>query len=336
MSPATPRDDAAHSDRLLSPTDTEVLLRAATRAPSLHNSQPWIFAVGSRQIELYADPARQLHNADPAGRSLLVSCGAALFNLRVAAEHQRFHPHVRLLPEAADPTHVAVVRFHHRRPRAGGLARYFPAVAQRQTNRLPFRAQSLPHAVLAALDEAVRAEGAMLRCYNDPAEVARIIGLLNDADLADARQPARTTERQAWVGGPRRADGIPAGSLGPRPTEATAAFRDLGHGVGVRRDFAEFEASPTVAILSTAHDKPIDWVRAGQALERLLLEATAAGVSASFLNQPLEHESLRRLVASPTTGIGHSQMIVRLGYGPDVPVTPRRPLDLVQRPAELR
>ena len=149
--------------------------------------------------------------------------------------------------------------------------------------------------------------------------------------MAERADQARVAERQAWVGGRHRSDGIPLEALGPRPTEIRTAHRDLGHAVGGVRDHSAFEAAPTIAILSTAHDGPVDWVRAGQALERLLLEATAAGVSASFLNQPLEHDDLRFLVRSPLTGVGNSQMILRLGYGDGVPATPRRPPVFVQR-----
>lgn len=318
-------------DSLLGPTETDILLRAATLAPSLHNSQPWAFAVGPRHVEVFADPSRQLRNTDPTGRSLLISCGAALFNLRIAAEHLGFHPRVRLLPAEADPTSVALLEVDHRHPKPAGLDRFYAALARRRTNRRPFRDRTIPHSVLAALGEAARVEGAMLRMYDDADEVARIIDLLHDADLADHTEPARTTERQLWVGGGGRDDGIPVTSLGPRPAGPRTAFRDLGQAVGVPRDYATFEATPAVAVLSTLHDERVDWVRAGQALERLLLTGTAAGLSASFLNQPLEQDDLRWLVRSPATGVGYSHMILRLGYGDEVPATPRRPLADVRR-----
>jgi hypothetical protein len=86
-----------------------------------------------------------------------------------------------------------------------------------------------------------------------------------------------------------------------------------------------------VALLSTLHDAPVDWMRAGQALQRALLVATTEGLSASFMNQPLEQPDLRWLVRSPVTGRGHTQMILRLGYGVPVPATPRRPISQVLR-----
>ena len=118
---ARPSQDEPELDELLGPAETQTLLRAATRAPSLHNSQPWRFAVGPRHVELYVDAARQLRNADPAGRSLLISCGAALFNLRLASEHLGFHPRIRVLPDDAAPTLVAVATVDRRHPCPGAL-----------------------------------------------------------------------------------------------------------------------------------------------------------------------------------------------------------------------
>ena len=62
------------------------------------------------------------------------------------------------------------------------------------------------------------------------------------------------------------------------------------------------------------------------ALERALLVLTRAGVSASFMNQPVELPDVRWLLRSPLTGVGQAQMVLRIGYGPPVPPTPRRPL----------
>ena len=320
-----PRSDPTDPEPLLGPDEVSTLLRAATRAPSLHNSQPWKFTVGPRHVELFADTSRHLRHADSNGRALLVSCGAALFNVRVAAEHLGFHPRVRMLPDPDRPALAAVVDVNHRHHRPGGLDALFPAIGNRRTNRRPFHDRRVPASMLATLIEAARAEGADLRAYDDPNEVARIIDLLHDADLVEHSDHARTSERQGWIGGRHRLDGVPLTALGPRPNQQRTAHRDLGHAVDTVREHASFETAPLLAVLSTARDEPLDWIRAGQALQHLLLEATTAGVAASFLNQPLEHEDLRFLVRSPVSGVGHSQMVLRLGYGDEVPATPRRP-----------
>jgi hypothetical protein len=327
----TPSLETGPAAALLSQQDAEQLLASAVRAPSLHNSQPWSFTVGDRHVELYADASRQLPRSDPSGRALLISCGAALLNLRVAAGHLGLHPRVRILPDTADPTLVAIMQADHRHSRPSSIGHYYPAVPRRRTNRLPFTDRRIPQSVVGRLVEAATVEGAVLRVYDDPAEVHRLLQLLRAGDRADHADPARVVERQAWIGGPHRSDGIPVPSLGPRPAKHDTAFRDLGHAVDAVRETAVFESTPTLAVLSTVHDHPVDWVRAGQALERVLLEATLAGVAASFLNQPLEHHELRWLVRSPLSGVGQTHMLLRLGYGEPVPATPRRPLEEVRR-----
>src|SRR4029453_18255107 len=84
-------------------------LRAAVAAPSVYNTQPWLFRVTEREIEVYADPTRQLGVVDPRGRELMISVGAALFNLRVAMLADGRTPTVRLFPDGAEPDLVATV-----------------------------------------------------------------------------------------------------------------------------------------------------------------------------------------------------------------------------------
>ena len=63
------------------------LLNYAVLAPSGHNTQPWLFRVGNGEVDLYADRTRGLPVVDPEDRALVISCGAALFYLRVAIGH---------------------------------------------------------------------------------------------------------------------------------------------------------------------------------------------------------------------------------------------------------
>jgi hypothetical protein len=328
-SPHDERDRLPAAAVLLDDEATTALVEAAAAGPSVHNSQPWQFAVGPRHVDVFADPDRHLRVADGSGRSLLISCGAALFNLRVAADHLGFHPRVRLLPTEDDPTHVARVEVDHRHGHAGSLEELYPAVWSRRTNRFPFWDRRIPRSVLSRLHDAVTVENAVLRIVEEPAEIARLVSLLHDGDRADFDE-ARA-ERAQWVGTGSAVDGIPLPALGPRPADLGTPFRDLGPGAPGQRPSAHFEGAPTLAVLSTLRDAPADWVRAGQALERALLVATAEGVSASFMNQPLEHHDLRWQVRSPLTGVGTTQMILRLGYGPPVPATPRRPVAEVLR-----
>jgi hypothetical protein len=104
--------------------------------------------------------------------------------------------------------------------------------------------------------------------------------------------------------------------------------RDFTPGRHLPAGYAWFEDSPQLAVLSTMGNAPVDWLRAGQALQRVLLTATCHGIAASPLTQPLETAE-SWLVRDPHTGAESPQMILRLGYGLPVSATPRRPVSEV-------
>lgn len=304
----------------------ERLVRAAAAAPSLHNTQPWRFRVrdGGRVLEVRADQARQLAVVDPAGRAVHIACGAAVFNLRLAAAIAGRDAVVRLIPDPAAPLLLANVRFTGRH-RAGHAEReLYGAIERRHTNRQPFTGQPVPAGVRAKLTEAASLEGALLHIL-DHAEAARLLQLAGDAELAQFADPAYRAELARWAGGQRHRDGIPATALGPIPTGSLVPIRNFAPGRPQPVCYAQFEPAPQLAVLSMPHGGPAEWLRAGQALQRVLLTATAAGVATSLLTSPLETEDAW-LVRDPHSGIEQPQMILRLGYGPPVPPTPRRPV----------
>jgi Nitroreductase family len=87
----------------------DYLIATAARAPSVHNTQPWRFKVSQYTIEMYADLRRKLR-VDPLGREMLISCGAAVFGLRLAVRSLGYLPEVQLLPDPARLRLLARVR----------------------------------------------------------------------------------------------------------------------------------------------------------------------------------------------------------------------------------
>ena len=97
-------------DGVLTDEQVACLLATAGRAPSLHNTQPWRFRVHENGLDLYGDPDRRLRAIDPDGREMLISCGAALFGLRLGIRHLGYQAAVELLPEPGQPSLLARVR----------------------------------------------------------------------------------------------------------------------------------------------------------------------------------------------------------------------------------
>ena len=301
------------------------MLRAAVAAPSMHNTQPWRFRFAGWVVEVYRDRERELPAEDPQRRMLYLSLGAAIFNLRVAAAVRGHGSQVRHLIDQRRPDLVAEVELGV--PLTDQLQLLGPYLTQRRTNRQPFTAARVPGQVRAELDLSARIEGAELQWLDRPSRRWWLQLATNDADIADDEDGTRTAERRRWVGGDRDVDGVPSSALGPRIAGGDTVVRELAATeADAARPVAAFEREPQLAVLATRFDGPIEWLRAGQAMERVLLEATAHGVATSLLNQVIEHEGLRWQVNDPLGPWQRPQAVIRFGYGPSVPPTPRRPL----------
>ncbi len=306
---------------------TDLIARAG-RAPSVHNTQPWRFRASPQWLELRADHGRDLPRTDPAGREALISCGAALYGLRLAIREIGYLPAVRLLPDPVRPGLLALVRLGAAAPATADERRLLAALPHRHTHRGAFSSEPVSASLLAGLQRDAMAEGAALVRIAEPIRYQQLADLVEAADKAQHRDMAIRTEVRRWTrppGSPAR-DGIP-GYAFPRqhqPTAGRLAQRDfdLGRGLGML-DGRRARPAAT-AVLITAADDPADWLRAGQALHRLLLRAASHWVFASLHTQPLESQGFRDEIQLRLALPGIPQMLLQLGHLHTAAATARR------------
>jgi nitroreductase len=315
----------------------DYLVATATRAPSVHNTQPWRFQILDGALELRTDPRRRLVQLDPQGRQMLVSCGAALFGLRLAIRQLGYQPAMELLPSPAQPDLLARLRLGEAATMTLDERALLAAVRRRHTRRGAFAAEPPPAGLLAELQYDAAAEGATLVLVDRPRAYRRLATLVAAADRAQRRQPIVRAELRTWTrpAGSRARDGVPARAYparqGPSPRDLAVRDFDLGRGWGLLDPDASSPAA--TAVLTTVGDDRADWLRAGQALHRVLLRAASNWVFASLHTQPLEIPSLRAAVRAQLALPGAPQMVLQLGRSHVAPLTPRRPVgDLLIRP----
>ncbi|GIF23369.1 hypothetical protein BJ973_000274 [Actinoplanes tereljensis] len=176
-------------------------------------------------------------------------------------------------------------------------------------------------------DRGVRRSGA------PPAHHRRdaILGLAQEADRRLRERPGYREELARWTGPTVRHDGVPSWAVGPWDALESMPIRDLGELSELPRQTAKFEPYPTVVVLATDGDDRADWLRAGQALQRVLLTATWQDLSTTPISQPVEIPAVRRLLAAPNAR-RFAQMVLRVGYGNPAGRTPRRPVSEVLLP----
>ncbi|MBK7642852.1 MAG: nitroreductase family protein [Planctomycetes bacterium] len=308
-------------------------LRCAALAPSSHNSQPWLFQLSESRIDLFADRSRALPVVDPFDRELVISCGAALFQLRVALQRLGWRTQVDVLPDPHTPDHLARVVLDGREEPCAETRILYENLTLRHTNRNPFEARAVPSTLVAEFVRCARSEGSWLAALEGPAKF-EAAQLISEADQRQFRDPHFRRELAAWMssGHIQRRDGLPGSVLGLGPIEATLAplllrtFRWKDHERAARdRELAL--GSPLLLALGSWHEEPAEWLAAGQALAHVLLAATAAGLQASFLNQPVEVSNFRHRLRELAGYAGFVQLVLRVGYGPASAATPRRRLD---------
>jgi len=244
----------------------------AVRTPSVHDSRPWRIELRpDDRLLVRADRSPRVTVLDPRGRQLVLSAGAALFDVRVALAGAGWSAEIERLPSPDDPDLLAAVR-----PGPGAPDRALAALAAAARRRRAYRRRvtgaALPRVVLRRLAEIAESEDALL------------VPVVDDAHRL-------LVERLT-----QQADGLEGPDGGPSGTHA-----DLHR---------------TMLLLATRTDDPIAWLRAGEALQHLVLELTRLGWRASPLTQAIEVPLTRTRLRSALTWHAHPQMLLRVGEAP--------------------
>jgi hypothetical protein len=249
-----------------------------------------------------------------------------MFNLRVAMLSLGRQAVLRALPDGSRADRVAHLAPGPPVRVSDTVAALARAIPRRHTNRRPFADVPVDPWLLDELTTAARAEGAELTVCEAAAreDVLDVVRFAEHRWRGDPQYLAELAWWTRWEYG--RSDGVPPEAHGPHSAAERLPVRDFGLAQpGRRRSVETFEDASTIAVLTTAADDPVAWLRAGQALQRVLLSATVRGLSTTPLTQPLEIPALRRFVCGPAT-TRFPQAIIRVGYGPPCAPSPRRPL----------
>lgn len=314
------------------------LIPFAIRAPSSHNSQPWLFRVHGDRLEVHLDPSRRLPVVDPFDREQVISCGAAIGYAEAALHNFGSEGVVELpaeKPDSGDSLVATIALGSPRQPTAADQA-LFEAIPKRHTNRLPFRHEIPDPEILQALADRGTQPGIWFAYLNTDSARLGLAELISEADRRQLADPDFRRELSNWVhpNWSERRDGLPGWSLGAGTLESAAipiVLRTFDVGDGrAAIDSSLALGSPILAIIGSQSDNRNAWVQTGRVLSQVLLLAASVGLSASYLNQPIEVSALRERVNALLGRSGFAQLILRIGYPTGRPrPTPRRRVEEV-------
>jgi nitroreductase len=383
--------------------DIRRIVDAAQAAPSVFNAQPWSFrVVAADRVEMRANfgardqvdrgnwaawtsGAADGAKVDPLTREFTISCGAALYNLRLAIAVAGHDATTWLVPDLGRRpdllASVEIVTTRAKRAKASEVELY-QAMWQRHTSRQPYRLLRVPTALIVEMETAAVAEHAYLRLlhWRDARRWLRASAGADDElarglwDTESGSEDESQTESGVALSAyearlrdfQNRRDylihrtGISDAQRGPRPRPSPGPVRPDFY---LRDQIARYERRPQLMSLSTDDDRPLDWLRAGQALQRALLTATRYSMSAPFgrsaryngsplFGLPVRHFATTRKDRLARWGVTASfltealelgdlkgearrwpwrayyyevpQMVLRIGYAQTQPVSPPR------------
>lgn len=311
------------------------LVDLACRAPSVHNTQPWLWRTTDEGLDLFADRSRALQASDPQGRNLVISCGAALHHAQVVGGALGWKATVARCPDGPGSDRLASISLA---PGDTGddAGDVLLSVRERCTDRRRFTSWPVPEEMLHAFARTAGAWGVHAVPLVDVTDRFRLDRLVERARERQRRDQQVAREQESWIDhGPT--DGIPSTVL-PADDASTTLARSSRFDTGLLDDpNPELETSDGVVLLCGYADAPEDWLRTGEALSALWLRATLDGLSVVPLSQVIEVEETRSSLQHEVLGgLAVPNLLVRLGWQAlsrsQLTRTGRRPLDEVLDP----
>jgi len=331
------RSTAESAEYRLDRAAAEAAVDLAVRAPSIHNTQPWRWVFDGEALTLLADRSRQLRVADPSGHSLLISCGAAaaLTELGLRAAGRRVES--ILFPDPNDKEVLA--RFWAVGPaeRDEAVQAQVDAAMRRQSDRRPFSPEDVTDEDIDTLRDATRADGVYVDFPTQPDQRLDLAVAVSWADREEKRDQAYIEEMNRWLRDPdvhATSDGIPLDAIPhvsvDHPRHTDVPVRDFEVGVSGRQLIArDIDERPLIGVVFTDSDMPIDQLRSGGGMMRLMIKAELLGLASCPLSQAVDLTAFRGRLQGLMNWTGYPQMMLRIGHPPETsqvaPRTPRRP-----------
>ena len=321
----------SHVDTLSGSVDGDLreIVRCATMAANSHNTQPWRFLVGKGRIEIRPDFSRRLAAVDPDDHHLFVSLGCAAENVVQAAPAFGYHAECEVREGAVSLTLAPAHKVAHD---------LFPAILRRQCTRAPFDGRPTPSDGMRALEAAGTGSGVRVHLFESKTDLERLLGYLVQANSIQMRDQAFRNELKRWIRfnyGEAMAtrDGLFSLCTG-NPNVPGWLGRGLFDRVYKVDDenakyVRQVRSSSGIAVFVSEKDDAPHWVEAGRSYQRFALRATALGLRHSFVNPPVEVPKVRSELADFLGASGRVDLLVRFGFGAEMPKSLRRPLDEV-------
>lgn len=275
----------------------QTILQHAIMAPSGDNCQPWKFFVKDMVIDLYNVPDRDTSLYNLKQRASLISHGAVLENIRIAAPHVGLLSKFDLFPDSENPDYVARICFSDAEIADGISSPYFQAISERHTNREKYLPVNISDNQIKVWQELAERDGEKiwLCCQKKQiADLSRLLSL-NDRLVFEVPELHRFLfEQIRWSDSDavKTGDGLDIKTLGLNAVDKVAFHFLKHHGLVAALNKFGFsriiqmkagqllKTASAIVIITIPSSTPHDYVHGGQLWQRLLLQFASEGLTA--------------------------------------------------------
>lgn len=333
MATAIPNTRSSQNPREVKPDDfpaaastedqLKFLVNYAVLAPSVHNTQPWLYRVLDRTVEVYADRSRALPVTDPEDRLLIISCGSTVQLFLDVLRAFGFDTSCSIFPDLRDPDLLARITASPRPVDAPVDGDVIRAIKSRNTIRRGFLNLPLPGPFLERFAPDSEQLPASVCVISDAEAESLILAQLLQTERSYRDDIHYRRESESWMH-PMRArsrDGVPMPPEESDPIASCWSTSDLSGD------------ATQLAVLTEKQDTPRAWLQTGQELMEVLLAASELGVNAAIMNLAPSSELVNALIRPIAGCEGDPILLLRFGRPRRKLITPRRsPVDVMLHP----
>lgn len=313
--------NAQHPDYLF-------MIEQAVKAPSGHNTQPWLFRVNDDKIQILPNYDKSLPIVDPDNRELFISLGCAIENLLIAASQRGYDTDLSISEEGTTTIHL-------KKDPMAKPDTLFDQIAIRQTNRSVYDGRIISSDTIRLLESIFETSAINAYFYkNGTSEFNSIRDYVIMGNMLQMQNKAFTDELKRWMRFNKKHqnatnDGLSYAVFGapnlPRFIVKPIMSGYLNDKTQNKGDRKKITSSSHFALLTITNNTPEEWVRLGIIMERFLLKTTELEIAHAYMNQPNEVNELSGEMAE-TLNVPNEYPVIllRIGYGEKMPYSKRK------------
>lgn len=299
------------------------ILSYAIRAPSTHNSQPWLFKLQTNGVSIYYNEKLFLPEADHDGRDLYISIGCMLENMIIAATHFGFSTSYIFIENSKD-NHIIDVSFEKSNVSSEKNEKLFIKIPNRVNSRGQFKDEDLFEEVSKIIEfnnKEFLDKSISLIILKKKEDINKMAELTRSAILEAYNRPSFRKEVSHWMNSnlSRKKEGLPGYSL-KLPLILSIIipilirYFNMGKVLG-KLNYKSIKSAPLIFIFSSLNNSKKDWINVGMYAEKLMLSLQSSGFQTSIFVGSIEIGDLYKDVQKLTNlNSGRPEFIFAVGH----------------------